>query len=278
QRYVDLRTLKPVPSGHGDSQSKESRTLTGIEWAFAGTSESTPEMPSRPAHTVWHHSIDSHSRNPQSDEGDMYPQPDGGVLEKGSMANPATGKVTDYEEMWDDEDVTVIGGDSQRVCVVLEMEHDTGGSEPMKGIVIRVGSRCHGLVIGGREGESNSERKVDLEKWVWKSESSSRNEGEGYDYEIEGKDQEVKGDDEVYVFGGEDEDNDMGAGGVGETTSSQSEPAEKKKGGWVRTAKIGDRFMPCVFAFEAGEKGFVKEGHTVEAGGATWTVTERHLW
>lgn len=94
------------------------------------------------------------------DEGDMYPQPDGRTLEKGSMVNPSTGKLTDYQEMWRDLDpVATIHEDRDEVkaCVVLMLEDN---AHKAKGMVVRVGQFCQGVLRIGH--------RFSLERWDWK--------------------------------------------------------------------------------------------------------------
>src|ERR1700712_1231817 len=106
-----------------------------LEWAFAGTSSSElrhPQDSKAVVHSKWRHWVDC--RNPDADgvvdEGDMYPQTDGRTLEKGCMVNPATGKLTDYEEVWKDLDAIAVGKDSSEeerqkaCCVVLHLQDD----------------------------------------------------------------------------------------------------------------------------------------------------------
>jgi hypothetical protein len=61
---------------------------------------------------VWEHWVDSKVTNAEEvkDEGDMFLQDNGEVLESGNMVNPETGKVEKYEECWVDLDLQ--GGES----------------------------------------------------------------------------------------------------------------------------------------------------------------------
>ena len=83
------------------------------------------------------------------------------------MVNPATGKPTDYEEMWEDREplTTSPDDDLRRKCVVLQL-HDDG--HEARGMVMRVGQFCQGLL---RVGESLS-----LERWVWKEDGGWKRE------------------------------------------------------------------------------------------------------
>ena len=97
-----------------------------------------------------------------SDEGDMAPQSNGKTIEKGSMVNPATGRMTEYEECWLDSvplttDTDGDGGkDGLRKCVVLQLHDDANKA---RGVVMRLGQYCQGVI---RVGEYFS-----LERWLW---------------------------------------------------------------------------------------------------------------
>ena len=140
-----------------------------VEWAFAGHASSSPAKDGRPAHTIWAHWIDSKSDLLVSDEGDMYPQPDGDVLEKGNMQNPATGMSCDYEEVWRDLDIHVLEGEQDRVCIVLKADSPSTG---VKGIVMRIGEWCQGIL--------KTSNGLTVERWQWldiakpKSEQATR--------------------------------------------------------------------------------------------------------
>jgi hypothetical protein len=94
----------------------------------------------------------------------MYPQPDGTVLERGSMINPSTSLVTEYEELWRDEPVSPphLGQEGKPICVVLELGRD-GSDEKKRGMVVRVGQYCQALV---RDGE-----RVLVERMGWDGET-----------------------------------------------------------------------------------------------------------
>lgn len=84
----------------------------------------------------------------------MVSRPDGTTLETGRMVNPATGKETDYEELWRDEPVQtvpVLSGSQQGglICVVLELRDDNNPGK--RGMVVRLGQYCQALVRDGNE-------------------------------------------------------------------------------------------------------------------------------
>lgn len=142
-------------------------SLGDLEWAFGGssTTEERPDPRAKPGdqkhnikHTTWHHWVDSNTgfRDPEvEDEGDLFLQEDPGrTLETGSMVNPATGEITDYEEMWLDVDAERVNGE-ERVCVVLRAED---AQKEIRGLVIRIGRYIQGVL---RKGESFA-----VERWV----------------------------------------------------------------------------------------------------------------
>lgn len=136
--------------------------MSRLEWAFAGTSSTTLIPGRNPSdkpipHSKWNHWIDSNHDGPVSDEGDMYPDPDGiHVLEKGAMVNPATSRVTDYEELWVDEVAATITGEDGRKCAVLTLEDEKNGAQ---GMVIRIGQYVQGMLkVNGH---------VTIERWSW---------------------------------------------------------------------------------------------------------------
>lgn len=138
-----------------------------LDWAFAGFSSS--EIRTNPegnaiVHSIWQHWVDSRTQNAETvtDEGDMYPQTDGRTLELGSMINPDTGRMTQYEERWKDVEPTSTDmgeGDKEdrKVCVVFQLHDD---DHKARGVVVRVGQCCQGVL---RVGDDFS-----LERWQWK--------------------------------------------------------------------------------------------------------------
>ncbi|KAJ3850627.1 hypothetical protein EV368DRAFT_44889 [Lentinula lateritia] len=70
-----------------------------VDWAFAGYRSTGEEL------AKFTHLIDSRTEDPSqvADYGSNTVLSDGTVLEKGEMMNPETGKLTAYEEVWQDE-------------------------------------------------------------------------------------------------------------------------------------------------------------------------------
>ncbi|KAL6400880.1 HRI1 domain protein [Ilyonectria robusta] len=161
RRYVDLRIFRPEGDQKAWSGQEEALPVDRLEWGIAGTSSSWMRDDGKGGqirHSQWEHWIDSHTTEPENatDEGDMFPQPDGTTLETGSMVNPATGKDTAYEEVWlDVEPIPTSTSDVK--SIVLHMETETGG----RGSVVRLGQYCQGFL---REGDL-----MTAERWEWEA-------------------------------------------------------------------------------------------------------------
>ncbi len=160
KNYVDVRVYNSnndaLPTDPNDAEA-----IKQLEWAFAGQSKSTPaEFDGRelrkPAHTIWSHWIDSKTLEEVKDEGDMYPQDDGTVLEKGAMAHPGTGLITNYEEVWLDLEPAVTGDDKSRVCYVLKLDEP---SNQTRGMVIRIGDYVEGII--------RARSQITVVRWQW---------------------------------------------------------------------------------------------------------------
>jgi hypothetical protein len=136
--------------------------MTKLDWAFAGTSTTTPaeyeagEL-KKPAHTAWSHWIDSETMGEVNDEGDMYLQPDGTVLEKGVNADGST-----YEELWEELDAQVTGKDKSRVSYVLRIDEP---SKQTKGLLTRIGEWIQGTLKVGDQ--------MTVVRWEWSAEDVS---------------------------------------------------------------------------------------------------------
>jgi hypothetical protein len=151
RRFVDIRILK-----HWDNQSS-----TSLDWAFAGISST--EIREGVSHSTWRHVVDSRTCTPEDvvDEGDIFPQDEGRTLETGRMLNPATGKLTEYEEIWSDldvqEDIEDQTAQQKRVrCLALELRDDV---RQQRGMVVCLGGYYQGVIRIGDEFAS--------ERWRW---------------------------------------------------------------------------------------------------------------
>ncbi|KAI0165903.1 hypothetical protein GGR57DRAFT_512872 [Xylariaceae sp. FL1272] len=163
RRFVDIRVLK----NGSEDKGQNTETLSGqqLDWAFAGISSSRVNS-ENVKWSKWVHTVDSRTQNPETvvDEGTILPQDDGHTLESGRMINPSTGKLTDYEELWVDEEVEGIPDSSVSSrptarCVVYELKGNERGEG---GMVVFLGRYCQGIVrIGDR---------LAVERWQWTGE------------------------------------------------------------------------------------------------------------
>lgn len=76
------------------------------------------------------------------------------TLEKGTMINPATGRETDYEELWLEEEPGSVSGNTIR-CVVLQMENEAQD----RGMMVLLGRFCQAV--------SRTETGITAERWLW---------------------------------------------------------------------------------------------------------------
>lgn len=158
------------PAGTMPNDPQDIKANKRLEWGFAGTSEGTKAVFEdgklfKPAHTVWTHWVDSRTLEQVQDEGFMYDQENGEVLEKGAMAHPVTGAITDYEEVWKDLDASIVGHDKRHICQVLRYD---GPSREERGMLIRIGEYIQGVRRSGT--------KITVIRWQWiKQEVGSSN-------------------------------------------------------------------------------------------------------
>ena len=164
--YVDIRVFKyqPQPSALGSTAPAPEI----LQWAFAGTSETSHDDNGR-RFTTWHHWVDSCTNDPALDKGEMITLPDGDVLEKGVMLDSETGEEMAYEELWTEVpfERTSPGGGCD--CIVLKTRDGEDGS---RGMVVKVGGWCQGIVKSGE--------CVTVERWEWvnmQTHSTNRDDG-----------------------------------------------------------------------------------------------------
>lgn len=86
----------------------------------------------------------------------MYDLGEGLTLEHGHAFHPHLGAVSGHEELWRDVDPVSTSGKGTKVCVVLRCVDEERG---VRGVVVRVGRFCQGIVQVGME--------VTTEKWEW---------------------------------------------------------------------------------------------------------------
>ncbi|KAK4460560.1 protein HRI1 [Cladorrhinum samala] len=171
RRYVDIRILKP----RNEDYNPAIIPLSRLDWAIAGTSSSSDGQTDsatgeKYSHCEWRHWIDSRTLDVTNatDEGDNYSVPGDPslTLEKGRMLNPATGVVTDYEEVWRseeikaaapsrDDDPALLRGDDREpdppLCVVMEHHGDESDGKVRRGMIIRLGRYCQTFLRKGTD-------------------------------------------------------------------------------------------------------------------------------
>lgn len=166
--FVDLRYLKPIDPASPPLPNHGSTSR--LEWGFAGTSSSVPVplAPSNPSlatipvtHSTWRHWLDSRfaaqpSAAIPADEGDMYTLSSSLTLEHGHAFHPHLDRVAGHEELWRDVDAASTDASGGKVCVVLRCCDD---GEGVRGVVVRVGQFCQGIVVSGG--------MVATERWEW---------------------------------------------------------------------------------------------------------------
>lgn len=195
RHFVDVRIFKDRPAI--ESLPPVALNSPDIDWAFAGTSASSKQ--NGKTLSQWHHWIDSTTTRPEDvvDKGEILPEDaEGLALEKGSMVNPATGRLTDYIEGWRDVEplpvepvrypeteeimhelrerdvhisqctpgylsdmaVDVTGAKTtSRLSLVVRHENAEADS---RGMVVRLGHLCQGVMSVGDE--------FGLEQWEWR--------------------------------------------------------------------------------------------------------------
>ena len=72
------------------------------------------------------------------------------------MVNPATGKETEYEEIWHDVEATATKAGGKVKSFVLQFDNEAG----LRGSIVRHGQYVQGLL---KEGD-----KITAERWEWK--------------------------------------------------------------------------------------------------------------
>ncbi|KAF3941910.1 hypothetical protein ABW19_dt0203846 [Dactylella cylindrospora] len=165
--FVDQRLTIPPSASTSPTPASDLSGYT-VSWAFGGTRSSTP-IPSKLGHSKcqWKHLVSSRENVGEAvDEGIMQPHPNYPndeeiALETGSMVNPDTGELTDYQEVWKD----VVPEKGSRV----EFWEYSGGysvGEDDRGIIGIVGGYAIG--VGRTEGEFWTWRAVDVEKEGWR--------------------------------------------------------------------------------------------------------------
>lgn len=176
--FVDVRILR---SDYEKEKDKGVYSQRCLDWAFAGRSrthagDSRKDQMIKMSHTVWDHWIDSKSNDPEPDEGDMWVQPDGDVLERGTHQDPITGVETEYEELWHDLEVDAIRKKQDHSSLVV---HTNDPGRNIRGMAVKIGGWCQGIMKIGDD--------LTVERWQRKPKEMNSDEAE-----TEGSDREER--------------------------------------------------------------------------------------
>lgn len=166
-RYVDIRFKvfnTTNDAGSGSSVKEDAHGFPGYATAgmsFTHMPQGTETCPAYEStiHVQWEHSIDS-SRTFDTDGADMYLLSNGDTMEIGFMMLRGEWKM--FKEYW-------INGASEPTPPYVAMELvPTKGEEGEKGMVIKIGNYCQGILQNSSElwverwhTESNNEWKLD---------------------------------------------------------------------------------------------------------------------
>jgi hypothetical protein len=146
-----------------------------LDWAFAGQSRSIPASNDKPRQCTWEHWVDSGAcligGKPIEDSGVMYPPEDGKCLEKGSMANPATGKETEYEEVWEDLELTHHEGLEYDSYVFTHDYEGNCGRQASRGVAMQLGCWFQSVIRKEElDEDGEGDRQFGAARWRWDEE------------------------------------------------------------------------------------------------------------
>jgi hypothetical protein len=152
----------------------------------------------KPTHrSTWHHWLDSEhaidSPHIPLDSGLMFavprqtPSSPEFTLEFGTAFSPRLDRMTAYEELWRDIAIQPCSPSSKKVCIVLRTEGVNEFGDAIRGVVVRLGRYCQGIL---RKGDT-----VTVERWEFKEGDRVRK-GESVGKEDTNRDWE--GEDESY--------------------------------------------------------------------------------
>ncbi|KAI6089716.1 hypothetical protein F4821DRAFT_230764 [Hypoxylon rubiginosum] len=147
-KYVDIR-FSTLP--RSQAQAALAVKAQGKIWGYATAGLSTATIiPGKggcppydcTVHATWEHPIDS-SGSFDTDGADLLLLANGARMEVGSMV--IRGKMQMFKEYW----VTPTSGATERPCLVAELLE--GGADGAKGMAIRIGDYCQGILQHGDE-------------------------------------------------------------------------------------------------------------------------------
>jgi len=167
-QFVDIRILKPADQDAFNrlSEEKLKRNLR-LDWAFGGqtTSSRVEDSSKKPTKCEWIHWVDNNVRYNEKapmDAGIVYQHEEEGLsLEHGSMVNPATGKMTKYQEMWENIPMARVEGHS-KWCVTARLDNP---DLEAKGTIVRLAQYIHAVLRAGDTFAASI--------WMWEPESHS---------------------------------------------------------------------------------------------------------
>jgi len=163
-KFVDIRILKPDDQdAFNQLSNKKQKTNLWLDWAFGGQMTSSRIEHSRKTQCEWLHWVDnrvSYNEKARVDAGITYQQEEKGLsLEHGSMVNPATGKMTNYQEMWEDVPMACVE-EYNKWCVTASLDNP---DLEAKGMIIRLAQYIHAVL---RVGETFA-----ASIWMWEPDS-----------------------------------------------------------------------------------------------------------
>ena len=199
---------------------------------------------------------------PQTSATQPSPGPDSGIMftlphteiEVGlhPMTSPYTSALCAYEETWEEIQLRPCWPYSTSIVYVVLRAEDL--SRATKGMVVRVGQYCQGLLMRGEH--------VGCERWEWQMRRNLPEEGrcpEENELIHQAKEESKAG---VNATGN----------GDGKVNGSAEEIAD---GNWTRTVRIGDVFVPCAVTFKEER---LRVGDVVKHGDVEWVVEELGVW
>jgi hypothetical protein len=208
-------------------------------------------------HSTWLHWLDSkypagHPSIP-SDSGDMFPMPCGRVLEYGKAYNAHLQAEQAYEEMWSDVAIQSVltpeekDNQGSKYSIVLRTStQEVPGKETVRGMVIRVGQYCQGMLKKGDE--------MVVERWEVLSKPLIAGREKEH---VEEQARQTKGE----------------LKRKGEVNGDRQESVVE--GMWTRTVRLGDLFLPCAFTFKPST---LSKDAIIEYEGFIWVVEELEEW
>lgn len=254
--FVDVRVRKAATADE-PVLPNEGGPFERLLWASAGQKIMTDKMEEGSRHgerkcANWLQGL-SFSSDYMKAGDPLIPQDlDDWVVGQAVIEDPVTGERIEYDELSVDMPIQPNGCDGLRKSVVLMLQDD---EHAVRGMVVRVGDWCQGLVQMGQD--------VSVERWRWVGrktrEPPSRDEHGDQCITITGRD----------IF-------------APNTFDSYRTAHHDNPGEWERQVRIGSRLVPCGLTFlesvARNSLDGVEEGSIVQAGDMSWMVVENYVW